>query len=221
MSTPRQAIKRTLDWRFVATLTAMLCLGWLLHGQIGALQDRQEQSARDRADLRTQLTEVGEINGVQQALIDELTRRCEQAAECTPPPVPEAIEGQPGSPGVQGPVGPRGPSCIEEIGLRSCRGTPGAVGTTGAAGPTGTDGTDGTSGEQGPPGQAGERGERGPQGEPGPTGPQGPAGPPGTAVPGTYACPSTEFLTGFTVTETGGIEPACAPLIPLPDPQEP
>lgn len=213
MAVQKNAIRRTLDWRFLATLVVILALGWLLNAQLNALQARTDQSARDRAELRQQITESEKVNTTQQTLIDELTRRCEDATGCTPPPIPPAIQGQQGDPGLQGPVGPRGPrglSCIEAIGLRPCRGDTGAIGSTGAVGSAGAAGEPGPRGEQGQPGPQGDRGPEGP------TGPPGPAGPPGTAQPGTYACPDGEYQRGFSVNSDGSVNLICAPVAHLP-----
>lgn len=191
--------RAVFDWRFVVTLVVVFGLGWLLYAQIGALRDRAERSAQDRADLHSKVE-------TQQTLIDELTRRCQQADGCTPPPVPEAIRGERGDPGLQGPVGPQGPrgaSCVEELGYPKCRGAEGNAGQVGATGATGEPGVDGAPGKNG---ADGKDGPPGPQGEPGPAGPQGPAG---TALPGNYACPDGQYLNGFAISGDGSVSLSC------------
>lgn len=138
--------------------------------ELDGLKQRSVVSAADRADLRREVAASKETNAAQQTLIDELTRRCEDAKGCTPPPIPPAIRGAQGDIGIQGPVGPRGPrgaSCVEELGLRTCRGPDGDTGTTG------TPGSDGVPGVAGKNGADGKDGAPGPQGEPGPAGPAG------------------------------------------------
>ncbi|WP_308220379.1 hypothetical protein [Pimelobacter simplex] len=197
--------------RWAAAALAAIALGvGLAYGlhEIDNLQERVETSTQDRADLREQLADTNAVIGTQQAALDELQRRCENAADCTPITLPDAVQGLPGLPGLpglrgpQGEPGPRGP--------QGPKGDQGAAGTTGASGVPGTTGADGGAG---PPGPAGERG---PQGDRGPEGPAGPPGTPGTAQPGTYACPEGEYLRGLTVGADGSINLICAPAAQLP-----
>ncbi len=100
--------------------------------------------------------------------------------------------GAPGAPGLRGPIGPRGPrgaSCVEELGLRTCRGPDGETGTTG------TPGSDGVPGVAGKNGTDGKDGAPGPQGDPGPA---GPAGADGRGVQSTFCGDDGRWLVTYT-----------------------
>lgn len=128
--------------------------------RIGTLQDTDDTSLAERADLRADLDKADDAIAVQQALLDELQRRCRRAEGCRPisPDVIEGAAGDTGAQGIQGIPGPRGP-----------------------AGPPGNDGRDGDDGSAGATGDVGATGETGATGPTGPQGPQGEQGPPGPA----------------------------------------
>lgn len=152
----------------VAVALVVLLLGvGLAYGlnEITDLQDQYAESRSDRTDLREKLRQQ---EAAAAALSEQLRILGERpVVEPSDPPEPGQIIPIPG------PKGDRGLSCIEEIGLRPCRGDQGRAGpegTTGEPGAPGTPGAPGAQGEQGP------QGERGPQGEQGPAGPAGPEG---------------------------------------------
>lgn len=199
----RKILAAYIIWAAVALCSVVLLSGSILavvqqSDDIHRLQERVESSKVDRADLRQQLDEV-------KASAEENARRCSRSNDCQPAPVPGSpgAPGAPGLPGVQGPVGPPGPrgeSCVEELGLRPCRGDDGVNGSTGEPGANGADGAAGKNGADG------KDGAQGPQGEPGPAGPQGPAG---TANPGSYSCPDGQYLNGFTISGDGSVSLSC------------
>ena len=156
------AIRRSLDWRFVLTLIVILAVAWALYG----LWERTERSVDDRADLRSQvdasqtkIASAEDVNAVQQALIEELQRRCRKAAGCTPVDVPAILKGATGAAGAAG--------------------SSGAPGRDGRPGRDGQDGTDGLPGPQGPAGPQGDSGSSGTNGQPGADGADGADGQPG------------------------------------------
>lgn len=165
------------------------------------LRQRLEQQEKETAEIRAD----GQAN---EAALKEVNKRCDRASGCTPvaPPPPVAVDdGQvitiPGPAGVDGRVGQTGPR--------------------GPRGFTGIDGDDstipGTDGQPGPPGADGAPGPAGPAGQDGAPGIDGKDGAAGTARPGTYACPAGEYVTGFTITETGDVALTCAPAALLPN----
>ncbi|WP_436700986.1 hypothetical protein [Nocardioides sp. BYT-33-1] len=201
---------RTL--KIAAAIVAVAVGAWIIAFVLG-LAANQSESRADRARMTEKIANLEATAKVRDATIAELQKRCADAAGCTPVVVPEAIRGATGDRGIQGPVGPPGPrgeSCVEELGLRTCRGDDGANGATGEPGANGADGTPGKDGA------AGKDGAQGPQGDPGPAGPAGPQGPAGTAQPGSYSCPDGEVMSGFTVAADGSVSITCRPATPLP-----
>ena len=92
----------------------------------------------------------------------EVTRDCEDAADCTtdaPPPedVPQPVAGAAGEPGVAGERGPRGLEGPQgeagKDGVNGADGAPGSPGTAGADGADGAPGAPGANGIDGTPGQ--------------------------------------------------------------------
>lgn len=202
-----------LQWLAAGMAAILLGIG-MAYGlqQIGNLRESVQASKTDRADLRKQLERTTARLDEVKAAADENARRCSRSNDCQPAPVPgtPGIPGAPGVPGIQGPVGPpgpRGPSCVEELGLRPCRGDDGASGSAGEPGANGTDGAPGKNGADG------KDGAPGPQGEPGPAGPAGPAG---TAQAGTYSCGDGQAIKSITVADGGGVTLTCVDLPQFP-----
>ncbi|WP_067428559.1 collagen-like domain-containing protein [Nocardioides jensenii] len=198
---------------FVATLVVGAVGFASLSRNYDSLEERADAGRADRADLRVSLTE-------QQAALQEANRRLRSAGK---QPVAE--------PDVDAPdpaplIGQRGQSCVEELGLASCRGPRGFTGVKGktgqdgdtVVGPAGANGQDGDTvvGPQGPPGPAGEKGATGDTGPQGPQGPAGADGKPGTATPGGYACPDGQYVAGFTIASDGTVALDCRTPASLP-----
>lgn len=198
--------------KFVGAVVAIGAGAWAIAFILG-LAANQNESSRDRADLRAQLEHATEQLDQQGKALDDANARLvqlgEEPVDASPPSVPPVLQGR------------RGLSCVEDLGYSLCRGPQGPVGEKGKPGDDGSDGV-GVPGETGAPGQAGKDGtagkdgSQGPQGEPGPAGPAGPPGPAGAAVPGSYSCPDGEVMSGFTVAADGSVSIACRPATPLP-----
>lgn len=193
----------------------------LQHSQQQDAELAREQSARDRLALSVKAQEQA-LQKANARLRD--AGRAPVSAPPSPAPTQMVTEpgpaGLPGATGATGPQGPRGLSCIDVLGLEACRGPQGpsgAVGATGPAGANGIDGKDGAPGAQGPAGPAGPAGPKGDTGAPGKDGADGATGPPGprgTADPGSYICPSGEYVTGFTIASDGTVTLTCAGILP-------
>lgn len=171
----------------IAAAIVGVALAFFAYGMAN-LQARQDESRQDRKELREEIVQDREVIATQQAIVEELQRRCIEAAGCEPIRLPETVQGIQGVQGIPGPRGPRG-----------------FTGKTGV-GQDGADGTDGTDGET-VVGPAGADGKDGQDGAP------GPKGDPGTARPGTYSCPAGEYATGFTITDDGTVALTCAALV--------
>lgn len=189
---------------FIAGLVVLLAFVWLalrvldLGDRATTAEQSERAAAADRADLREDVEKDAEVIAAQQKILEELQRRCTNAADCTPVSIPEIVRTIPGNAGSNG-----------RDGLDGLDGAPGPTGPTGPAGPAGKDGApgaDGSPGVDGKDGAAGEPGPPGPQGEPGPAGPQGIAG---TAQPGAYSCPDGEVVTGVTISADGALSLTC------------
>jgi hypothetical protein len=201
MKTPVPSRRTNIVLAWVVGIVVLALGAWLV-GKVTTLgeenhrfEQRDRQSLDDRRDLRERLDR-------EEAALAALAEQLRQLGE---EPVVEPVDPPPLGQLIPIP-GPRGLSCIEEIGLQPCRGDQGRTGSAGAAGDPGAPGQQGAQGAQGEPGPQGPQGERGPD---------GPAGPSGTAQPGTYACGPGEYVTGFTVTDSGAVVLTCQ-LIPGP-----
>lgn len=192
--------KWTVIVLFVAVLlVAVWAVLWLAH-ENDILDERDRQSLSDREDLRR------DLNAEQAAreALEEQIRQLGERPVVEPEDVPDDAQ-------VVIVPGPRGPSCIEAIGYARCRGDRGPGGREGDAGTPGRPGEPGATGATGQPGAKGDRGDVGPKGDTGPQGERGPAGAPGTAQPGSYACPSGQYVEGFSVGADGAVSLTCQP----------
>lgn len=189
-------VKRTLDWRFLLTLVILGALAWFMLNSVSS-------GARDRQDLRHEI----EMSEKRADAADKALAEQQSAAEALEAQVRSLGERPVIEPSPSSSVaaerrvvvieGRRGLSCIEEIGLKRCRGN---------AGENGEDGETIT----------------GPQG---PTGPVGPQGPPPACAPNckgepgkdaTFTETSAECLPGEYVrlvrlTDTGKLQVICEP----------
>lgn len=185
-------------WAFLVLAVLILVgLGWTVHNQLAATQDKNTAQANSQTlaqDIRTVCQSQGKL------LVDDRDL-CAKAEAVQSHPT-EAIPGPKGDAGHDGAVGAAGPA--------GAQGEPGEDGPPGPAGPHGPAGVDGAPstipgppGPQGPPGSDSTvPGPAGPPGEPGPAGPAGPAGEPGM----NGAPPSS-----FTFTDRTGTTYTCTP----------
>jgi hypothetical protein len=199
------------------TVLAILVAGLVLMLLIGVRLYVLSQNDREQAE---QIGRLEGTNSAQDEALAEANRRLEEAGEppvevpATPAPGEQGETGEQGDTGETGPrgltgaTGPQGPR--GEAGKRGPRGFTGIDGPVGPAGPAGADGATGPQGPQGP------KGEPGPPGADGEQGPQGERGPAGTANPGVYQCPDGHVLTGFTISEGGGVTLSCQQSVLLP-----
>jgi hypothetical protein len=182
-------------WAFlVLALLILGGLGWTVHNQLAATQDKNTAQANSQTlaqDIRTVCQSQGKL------LVDDRDL-CAKAEAVQAHPT-EAIPGPKGDAGHDGADGAPGPP--------GAQGEPGKDGSPGPAGPRGPAGVDGAPstipgppGPQGPPGADSiVPGPAGPPGEP------GPAGPPGE--PGMNGAPPSSF----TFTDRTGTTYTCTP----------
>ena len=199
--------------KVAAGVAAVLVIGWIIF-QLGSLVAADQNSLRDRNELHAKLDEQGATIEQQRRALEEANRRCTVAEGCVPVPTPETPDDDGDVvtvpiPGPKGDKGDRGASCIEALGFNRCRGDEGKGGSDGA---DGDPGSDGINGQDGAPGAPGAKGDTGPKGDKGDPGERGPAGPPGTAQPGSYACPSGQYLEGFSIGADGTVSLTCQPV---------
>lgn len=192
-------------FKFAAAVVAVAVGAWVIAFVLG-LAANQNESSRDRADLRKQLGQATAQLDRQGKALDDANARLIQLGE---EPVQQPAE-RPSVPSVL--QGRRGLSCVEELGYPLCRGPKGGTGDhgkPGTDGATGLDGEPGANGADGAPGKNGADGKDGAQGPQGEPGPAGPAGPAGTALPGNYACPDGQYLNGFAISGDGSVSLSC------------
>lgn len=206
---PSRRANIVLAW--VLALALIVFGAWLI-GKVVTLGEEnhhlEEQDRQSRADRAKLFDEVESDKVAIEALREQLKQLGEK-------PVVEPDDVPDGSRIVVVP-GPRGLSCIEDVGLTACRGPSGQPGKPGADGSDGVDGTDGLNGQDGAPGAKGDPGPKGEKGDPGERGPAGADGAPGTARPGSYACPSGQYLDGFTIGADGTVSLSCQPVPTFP-----
>lgn len=193
-------------------LGVLLAIGFQ---QVQSLQDRVQESQRDRVDLRAELDQQAAEQAQAVEAAEQLAAQVKRAGKV---PVVDPADLPTRSSGVVTVVGTPGADGKDG---RSVVGPPGKDGKDGV----GVPGKDGAS-ITGPPGSAttGEKGDRGEKGEKGDRGDKGDTGTPGapgaTGPPGQSAFPFTFTFSGYTVTcaapesctTTGGETP------PDPDP---
>lgn len=208
---------RALPWWFIVALVFSLILNAVIVVWFINRADTAETSALSLAEqVQTACDTQGSLDLAGRDLCDD----ADTIVEGTPIAGPAGAQGEPGPAGPEGPPGVAGPQ--GRTGPPGETGPPGPMGRTGAAGTDGEPGSVGATGATGASGEQGEPGPAGPQGEPGATGAtgeqgeQGATGPAGTAKPGTYDCPVGQYVTGFTVTQDGGVDLACSAFTPGP-----
>lgn len=193
--------KWTVMVLFIAVLfVAVWAVLWLAH-ENDILDERDRQSLSDREDLRRDLT----AEQLAREALEQQIRDLGEKPVVEPEDVPDDAEVFV-VPGPKGDKGDRGASCIEALGFNRCRGDEGQGGEDGADGQDGAPGADGAKGERG------EKGEKGDPGAPGADGAPGKDGAPGTAQPGSYACPSGQYLEGFSIGADGTVSLSCQPV---------
>lgn len=173
----------------------VIAIGALIVVVISVINLAQRSSHQETELDRAQhdRTRILSALDAQQKALTEANRRLVNAGKAPVVPI-QGDTGATGPMGPQGPVGPRGP--------RGFLGLPGATGAIGATGATGESGA------------AGPKGDTGPAGPAGPAGADGKNGANGTATPGTYSCPDTQYVAGFTIAADGNVTLTCAGLLP-------
>lgn len=210
MKIPVPSRRANIALAWVMVLVLIVFGAWLIGkvvtlGQENhSLEEQDRQSRSDRAQLRDDVE-------ADRLALEALREQIRQLGE-EPVVEPEDVPDDARVVVAPGPKGDRGASCIEELGFNRCRGDEGKGGSDGADGDPGSDGINGQDGAPGAPGAPGAKGETGPKGDKGDPGERGPAGPPGTAQPGSYACPSGQYLEGFTISTDGTVSLTCQPL---------
>lgn len=175
MTTRKNKLKRTFDWRFLLTLIVVFAMGWFFYV-------RSEASKEDRADLRAhideqdaQILEDDQEITVLQGIVEELRQRCADADDCVAPTMEQILAQLPqSSSGLDGRDGRDGRDGLDGTAGRSgLDGTDGRSGLDGQDGDSGSDGQPGVDGQDGSPGKDGVDGKDGQPGKDGADGRDG------------------------------------------------